>query len=128
MRGSSSPQRRPTVGREDHQHAPPIRVENPALDQVVAFEPVNEPRRSTPADEEVSGKIPHPHRPARLVELNQGVIPGEREVTFIGQFLLKGAHRARISLKKTTPGQVMRISHDGTINQISLARDEIRGI
>ncbi len=128
MSRSRGPQRRPTVGREDHQHAPPIRVENPPLDQAVAFEPVYKPRRSTSADEEVSGKIPNSHRPARLVELNQGVVPGERKVTFIGQFLLKRAHRARISLKKTTPGQVMRISHDGTINQISLARDEIRGI
>ncbi len=76
----------------------------------------------------MSGQVSNPHGPARLVELNQGVIPGERKVTFIGQLLLKGTHRARIGLKKTTPGQVMRISHDGTINQISLARDEICGI
>ena len=128
MRWSSSPQRRPTVGREDHQHPAPVRVKNPPLDEAVAFESIDKPRRSTPADEQVSGKIPNSHRPARLMELDKGVIPGEREVTFVGQLLLKRAHRSRISLKKATPGQVMRISHDGTINQISLARDEIRGI
>lgn len=76
----------------------------------------------------MSGKITNPHSPTRLVELHESVVPGQRKVAFIGQFLLKSAHRSRIGLEKTTPGQVMGIGHHGTINQIFLARGEIRGI
>ncbi len=125
---SRGSQYRSAMRGKDDEHSATIPVENLPFDETISLQPVYKSGGGTATDEQVCGEVSHPQGPAGFVELNERVVPGQRQVTFIRKFPLKGANRARIRLEKAAPGKVMRIGHVGTINPKSLARAELYGI
>lgn len=65
------------LGQHD-EGATAIRVEDLAFNQTVAFQSIHKTGRGAPTDEQVIGKVTDPHRAPGFMELNQGVVPGQR--------------------------------------------------